>query len=89
MLICDGEKLKYEHLSGRGRIIWKVLFHVLTWGIWLKRNQIIFEGKFVFLAKSIYNILSIVCKWVRCDSGTEGIRFEDLLFGWEGQLHIF
>lgn len=65
-----------------GDLIWLVIFHAVTWCLWLERNQRIFEDKANNLGKILQNVINCIWGWIKFDPLVRGLRVEDLMFNW-------
>ncbi|OVA19039.1 Reverse transcriptase zinc-binding domain [Macleaya cordata] len=70
-----------EHFTKARNLLWRFL--AISWIIWLKRNDRIFNDKYKDLHKITLCVKAIVFYWSSPTKLLTGFRFEDLVFRWD------
>ncbi|KAL5731930.1 hypothetical protein ACHQM5_004606 [Ranunculus cassubicifolius] len=70
------------NLSEVGQLYYEMIFHAVTWGIWLERNNRHFEGVERTTAQVINDIKKLLWTWGLQDRRGRSIREDQFMFHW-------
>lgn len=77
-----------SNFSLQGQVLWRGIFHVVTWTIWKERNLRIFEGIGMSQQEVLLKIKETVWNWAIREPCVSDTRLENVLFEWEATLGL-